>query len=89
MKAIVYWNSQGAIYIGYSLKGGQNGQKPILCRIIGSIAEKTAPFGKEKSDLAHTSVVATSRLIELGYEMLPHQPYSSDFNLCDFFCFQT
>ena len=36
-------------------------------------------------DLA--SVVATAKLVELGYELLPHPPYSPDLAPCDFFLF--
>ena len=35
---------------------------------------------------AHTSAVATAKLVELGYELLPHPPYSPDLAPCDFFC---
>lgn len=36
---------------------------------------------------AHTSAVATAKLVELGYELLPHPPYSPGLALCDFFLF--
>ena len=36
---------------------------------------------------ANTSVVATAKLVELGYELLPHPPYSPDLAPCDFFLF--
>ena len=35
--------------------------------------------------LAHTSSVATAKLVELCYELLPHRLYSPDFALCDIF----
>ena len=76
----------------------QNDHRTLLCRIIGPIrrriAEKTAPFGEEKIWLfhhdnapVHTSAVATAKLLELGYELLPHPPYSPDLAPCDFFLF--
>ena len=34
---------------------------------------------------AHTSAVVTAKLVELGYELLPHPPYSPDLAPCDFF----
>ena len=37
--------------------------------------------------LAHTSAVATAKLVELHYELLPHLPYSPDLAPCDFFLF--
>lgn len=36
---------------------------------------------------AHTSAVATAKLVELHYELLPHPPYSPDLAPCDFFLF--
>ncbi|KAG5346224.1 SETMR methyltransferase, partial [Acromyrmex charruanus] len=36
---------------------------------------------------AHSSAVATAKLIELLYELLPHPPYSPDLAPCDFFLF--
>ena len=36
---------------------------------------------------AHTSALATAILVELGYELLPHPPYSPDLAPCDFFLF--
>ena len=71
--------------------------KRSLCRIIASIrrriAEKTALFSEEKllfrhdNAPAHTSAVATAKLVELGYEPLPRPPYSPDLASCDLFLF--
>ena len=36
---------------------------------------------------AHTSAVATAELVEFGYELPPHPPYSPDLAPCDFFLF--
>ncbi|KYQ46149.1 Histone-lysine N-methyltransferase SETMAR [Trachymyrmex zeteki] len=36
---------------------------------------------------AHSSAVATAKLVELRYDLLPHPPYSSDLASCDFFLF--
>ena len=36
---------------------------------------------------AHTSAIVTAKLVELGYELLPHSPYSPDLAPCDFFLF--
>ena len=35
----------------------------------------------------HISAVTTVKLVELGYELLPHPPYSPDLAPCDFFLF--
>ena len=77
---------------------GQNDHRILLCRIIGPvwrrIAEKRPHSSKKKvlfhhdNAPAHTSAVATAKLFELGYELLPHQPYSPDLAPCDFFLLQ-
>jgi len=36
---------------------------------------------------ARTSALAKAKLVELGYELLPHPPYSPDLAPCDFFLF--
>jgi len=36
---------------------------------------------------AHKSTVAMTKLYELGYELIPHPPYSPDLAPCDFFLF--
>ena len=75
----------------------QNDHRALLCRIIGPIrrriAEKRPHLAKKKvlfhhdNALAHTSAVATAKLVELGYELLPYPPYSPDLAACDFFLF--
>ena len=57
------------------------------------IAEKRPHLAKKKvlfhhdNAPAHTSAVATAKLVELSYELLPHPPYSPDLAPCDFFLF--
>ncbi len=36
---------------------------------------------------AHASAVAMAKFVELGYELLPHPPYTPDLAPCDFFLF--
>ena len=36
---------------------------------------------------AHSSAIATEKLVELRYELLPHPPYSPDLAPCNFFLF--
>ena len=38
--------------------------------------------------LAHTSAVATAKLVELHYEQLSYRPYSPDLAPCDIFFFK-
>ena len=55
--------------------------------------KKTAQLTKKKmlfhhdNTPAHTSAVATAKLVELCYELLPHPPYFPDLSPCDFFLF--
>ena len=37
--------------------------------------------------LAHTSAIATAKLFDLRYEILPHPPYSPDLAPSDYFLF--
>ena len=75
----------------------QNDHRALLCRIIQPIrrriAEKTAPFGEEKSALPpwqRTGSHLRRRHDQIGrisYELLPHPPYSPDLAPYDFFLF--
>jgi len=48
------------------------------------IAENTAHLAKKKvlfhhdNGPVHTSALAEAKLVEFGYELLPHSPYSPD-----------
>lgn len=75
----------------------QNGQRALLCRIIGPIRrklKKKRPHLSKKKALfhiyvtrshQHTSAVAMTKL---GYELLHHTPYSPDLVPCDLFLYQ-
>jgi len=69
---------------------GQNGHRAVLCRVIGPIRRRIA----ENTALLlfhhdNAPALAKAKLVEWGYELLPHPPYSPDLAPCDFFCFQT
>ena len=57
------------------------------CRINGPIWRRKKVLFHHDDAPAHTSAVATAKLVELCYELLPHLPYSPDFAPCDFFLF--
>ena len=65
----------------------------LLGRFDVELQKKLLHLSKKKMLLhhdkapAHTSAVATAKLVELGYELLPHPPYSPDLAACDFFLF--
>ena len=48
--------------------------------------KKKIPFHHDNTP-AHTYTVATAKLVELGYELLPHPPYSPDLVPCNSFLF--
>jgi len=50
------------------------------------LARKKVLFHHDNAP-AHTSAHAKAKLVELGYDLLPHPPYSPDFAQCDFFLF--
>src|ERR1700712_1634247 len=94
--ATVFWDSQGIILIDYLEKGRTiTGQyySELLDRFDAAFKEKrTFPYRTKllfhhDNAPAHSSAVATAKLVNLGYELLPHPPYSPDLAPCDFFLF--
>jgi len=94
--ATVFWDSQGVIYIDYLEKGKTvTGlyYAELLGRFDAELQKKRPHLAKKKvlfhhdNAPAHTSAVATAKLVELHYELLPHPPYSPDLAPCDFFLF--
>jgi Transposase. len=96
--ATVFWDSQGVIYIDY-LKKGKTVTGLYYAKLLGRFdaeLQKKRPYLAKKKVFFHhdnapalTSAIATARLVELHYELLPHPPYSPDFGPYDLFCFQT
>ena len=94
--ATVFWDSQGVIYFSY-LEKGKTITGLYYAELLGRFdaeLQKKRPHLAQKKVLfhhdntpAHTSAVATAKLIELGYELLPHPPYSPDLAPCEFFLF--
>jgi Transposase. len=82
----VFWDSQGVIYIDYLEKGKMvTGlyYAEILGQFDTELQKKYSHLEKKKvlfqhdNTPAHASTVATAKLVELHYELLPHLPYSS------------
>jgi len=70
------------IYIDYLEKG----------KTVDAELQKIRPHSAKKKVLfhhndapAHTSALAKAKLVELGYELLPHPPYFPDLAPCDLF----
>jgi len=83
--ATVFWDSQGVIYIDY-LEKGKTVTGLYYAELLGRFAaefQKIRLFHHDNAP-AHTSALAKA---ELGFELLPHPPYSPDLASCDFCLF--
>jgi Transposase. len=92
--ATIFWDSQGVIHIKYLEKGkmitGMH-YAELLRQFEVELQKKQPHLAKKKvlfhhdNTPAHTSAVATAKLVELHYELLHHAPYSPDLVPCNFF----
>ncbi|XP_014486230.1 PREDICTED: histone-lysine N-methyltransferase SETMAR-like [Dinoponera quadriceps] len=92
----VFWDSHGVLLVDYLQK-----EKTITGEYYASLLErldeeiaKKRPYLEKERVLLHqddvqvpTSAIAMAKLHELGYELLPHPPYSPDLAPCSFFLF--
>ena len=85
--ASVFWDVHGIIYIDYLERGkyiNSDYYIELLVRLKDEIAKKRPHMKKKKiifhQDNApcHKSMKTMAKLSELGYELLPHPPYSPD-----------
>jgi histone-lysine N-methyltransferase SETMAR len=94
--ASVFWDSKGIIHIDYLEKGKTvTGQyyADLLHSFNAKLRKKRPHLSKKKvlfhhdNAPAHTSAIATAKLFQLRYELVPHPPYSPDLAPSDFFLF--
>ena len=94
--ASVFWDEHGILFIDYLEKGktiNSDYYTALLERLKVEIAEKRPHMKKKKvlfhQDNApcHKSLKTMAKLHELGFELLPHPPYSPDLAPSDFFLF--
>uniref|UniRef100_A0A6M2DNE2 Putative histone-lysine n-methyltransferase setmar-like protein n=1 Tax=Xenopsylla cheopis TaxID=163159 RepID=A0A6M2DNE2_XENCH len=93
----IFWDSKGVILIDYL-----DNTKTITAKYYAELLERFNAelkvkrphldnnkilFHHARNAPAHTSVLATTKLQELGYELLPHPTYSPDLAPSDFFLF--
>jgi [histone H3]-lysine36 N-dimethyltransferase SETMAR len=90
----VFWDARGILFIAYREKGQtiNNGYYIALLKRLNDEIKKKRPHLKKKkvhqeNAPVHISLKTTAKLHELGYELLPHPPYSPDRTLSDFFLF--
>ena len=92
----VFWDAHGVISIDYLEKGRTiTGAyyAALLDRLVDEIRKKR-PHLKKRKILFHydkarsyTSNIAQAKKHELGFESLPHPPYSPDLALSDYYPF--
>lgn len=96
-----FWDARGIIHVDYLQKDKTiNGE--YISNLLGQFnvkkkktitIKKTTAFDQEESSFSqdnarvHTCAVSMSKIQELGYELLPHPPYSLDLVLSDHFLF--
>lgn len=94
--ATVFWDAQGIIFIDFLQKGKTiNGEyyASLLDQLNKEIKTKRPHLAKKKilfhhdNAPAHSSAIATAKLVELRYEVLPHPPYSPDLAPSDYYLF--
>ena len=96
--ASVFWNAHGVIFIEY-LENGRAITRAyyasLLNRLVDKIRKKRPHLKKEKilfdddCALSHTSNIVQAKKHELGFELLPHPPYSPNLSPATIFCSQT
>jgi len=94
--ATVFWDSQGIILIDYMEKGKTiTGAyySSILDRLKTELQEKRPRLAHKKvlfhhdNAPAHTSAVVAAKLMEIGFRLVPHPPYSPDLAPSDYYLF--
>ncbi|KAM8701714.1 hypothetical protein ACLKA7_005457 [Drosophila subpalustris] len=94
--ASVFWDAHGIIFIDYLQKGqtiNSDYYMALLERLKDEIAKKRPRMAKKKvlfhQDNApcHKSMKTMAKLNELGFELLPHPPYSPDLAPSDYWLF--
>ena len=94
--ATVLWDLQSVIFANYFEKGRTiTGQlyADLLGRFEAELTKKRPHLANKKvlfhhdNAPAHSCAIATAKLAELRYALLPHPPYSADLAPCDFFLF--
>jgi len=94
--ASVFWDAHGILFIDYLEKGktiNSDYYIALLERLKDEIAEKRPHMSKKKvlfhQDNApcHKSMKTMAKMHELGFELLPHTPYSPDLAPSDYWLF--
>ena len=85
--ASVFWDGKGIIYIDYLEKGKTIDSEyyiALLEQLKTEVAKKRTHIARKKISFhqdntpCHKSLKTIAKLYELGFELLPHPPYSPD-----------
>ena len=94
--ASVFWDAHGVIFIDYLEKRRTITEAyyaALLDRLVEEIRKKWPHLKNKKTILhhdntpSHTSNIAQAKRHELGFESLPHPPYSPDLAPSDYYLF--
>ena len=94
--ASVFWDAHRVIFIDYLEKGRTNTgayYAALLDQLLNEIRKKWPHLKKKKiifhDDNApcHTSHISQAKKHEMGFELLPHPPYSPDLSPSDYYLF--
>ena len=80
----VWWDFKGIFYFEL-LPRNQTINYNVYCRQLMNLEENN--YGKAARP--HTSLVTRKKLLELGWEVMPHSPYSPDLALFDYNLFRS
>lgn len=94
----VWWTYEGIIHYSF-LQAGQTITAESYCTEIDHMHEKLrhmqpsvinrrGPILLHDNARPHTSQITVQKLVQLGYEILPHPPYSPDLSPTDFHLFR-
>ena len=97
-RSSVFWDAHGVIFIGYlekrkTITGAY--YAAFLDQLVNEIRKKQPHLMKKKilfhdeNVPSHRSTIAQSKKHELGFESLPHPPYSPDLPSATIICSQT
>ena len=91
----VWWDYKGIVYLELLLPNRTiNSVVYIeqLTKLNNAIEEKRPELKRcciHDNARPHTSLVTRQKLLELGWDVLPHAPYNPDFALSDYFLFRS
>lgn len=94
--ATVFWDTQGVILIDYLQRGKTiTGEyyALLLDRLKTELEEKRPRLAHKKvlfhhdNAPAHASAIVAAKLLEIGFQLVPHPPYSPDLAPSDYYLF--